>query len=197
MNNIRYADIKQIVELHPGLILDPAGLRKRLNERGPMSLADLLKWQAHRAIEAIRMLQAQINEQVSQPQQEAAQPPKGNAMSVRMKVRCRQIQGMQGGSMITLEPVTGGSEENDKFFKATPYGRIEIGTVNEDAASRFGVGREYFVDFTPAHAVESGQAYADTQPLAGVSAKPQPDDNVDVQVPHPSSWVEGGKKDGG
>lgn len=42
-------------------------------------------------------------------------------------------------------PVTGGSEENKKFFEYTPSGSVEIGTYKEDV---FEVGKEYFLDFT-------------------------------------------------
>lgn len=51
---------------------------------------------------------------------------------------------------IVLSPVTGGSEENKKFFKWTPSGRIELGVVNAEAAALFEPGKEYYIDFTPA-----------------------------------------------
>lgn len=53
------------------------------------------------------------------------------------------------GFSLTFEPVTSGSKENDEFFKWTPWGKVEIGTVNADAAKAFVVGGEYFLDFTP------------------------------------------------
>jgi hypothetical protein len=58
-----------------------------------------------------------------------------------------------GGSYpsISLHAVVGGDNpENDSFFKATPSGNIGLGVVNEEAASQFEVGKEYYVDFTPA-----------------------------------------------
>ena len=54
---------------------------------------------------------------------------------------------------IKLTPVMGapgGTDENSRFFDATPSGRIELGTVNEDAAKAFELGKAYYVDFTPA-----------------------------------------------
>lgn len=53
---------------------------------------------------------------------------------------------------IKLSPVYGNSDENKKFFEATPAGNIELGTVNEEAAKQFELGKAYYVDFTPAEA---------------------------------------------
>jgi hypothetical protein len=57
----------------------------------------------------------------------------------------------QAGHSLTFEPVTTGSPENDQFFKWTPWGKVEIGTVNPEAAAGFKVGGEYYLDFTPAN----------------------------------------------
>lgn len=54
---------------------------------------------------------------------------------------------------IKLHPVQAKSDplsENAKFWDATPTGSIEIGCANPEAAARFEVGREYYVDFTRA-----------------------------------------------
>jgi hypothetical protein len=51
---------------------------------------------------------------------------------------------------IKLMPVTSGSDENKSFYAATPSGTIELGTVNEEAAKQFELGKAYYVDFTPA-----------------------------------------------
>lgn len=40
--------------------------------------------------------------------------------------------------------------ENSKFWKATPMGAIELGTINPEAWKQFEIGKEYYVDFTPA-----------------------------------------------
>lgn len=57
-----------------------------------------------------------------------------------------------GAEVRTLElyPVTSGSEENKEFYKYTPNGKIELGVLNPEAWSKFELGKEYFVDFTPA-----------------------------------------------
>lgn len=76
-------------------------------------------------------------------------------MSVRAKFRVdsitRQLFGSQGeGQTIKLFPVCGSSEENKTFFKWTPAGSIDLGTVNAEAAAQFELGKEYYVDFTKA-----------------------------------------------
>lgn len=54
------------------------------------------------------------------------------------------------GSTVTLNPVVGGSPENESFYKWTPGGQITLSTINEEAAAQFIPGKQYFVDFTPA-----------------------------------------------
>lgn len=51
---------------------------------------------------------------------------------------------------VKLTPVVSGSKENEAFYAATPCGSIDLSTVNQAAAKRFELGKEYFVDFTPA-----------------------------------------------
>lgn len=51
---------------------------------------------------------------------------------------------------IRLTPVTNGSEENKNFYTWTPAGSIELSVVSDDTASKFEVGKEYYVDFTQA-----------------------------------------------
>lgn len=43
-----------------------------------------------------------------------------------------------------LLPVTQGSEENKRFFYATPSGSIELGSFSEE---HFEVNKEYYIDF--------------------------------------------------
>lgn len=50
---------------------------------------------------------------------------------------------------VELSPVTGGSQENQKFFASTPSGNITF-TVHGDVGGLFEPGQEYYVDFTPA-----------------------------------------------
>lgn len=52
---------------------------------------------------------------------------------------------------INLSAVVDGSEENKKFFAATPSGYIVLSTVNENAVLQFETGQEYFVTFEKAN----------------------------------------------
>jgi hypothetical protein len=47
-------------------------------------------------------------------------------------------------------PVSGTSEENKKFWKATPSGTFKFSTINAEAAKMFQFGHEYFVIFKEA-----------------------------------------------
>jgi hypothetical protein len=69
---------------------------------------------------------------------------------VRAKFKVEQVIPVDNGATVVLRPVTQGSEENEKFFKFTPWGSIELGTVNNDAIAEFEIGKEVYVDFTPA-----------------------------------------------
>jgi hypothetical protein len=51
---------------------------------------------------------------------------------------------------LKLSAVYGGSPENKKFFRWTPNGQITIGVLNPEAWAQFELGKEYYVDFTPA-----------------------------------------------
>jgi len=54
---------------------------------------------------------------------------------------------------ITLAPVYDNGDpnhENTKFWQASPSGQIQLGTINAAAAAEFELGREYYIDFTPA-----------------------------------------------
>lgn len=52
---------------------------------------------------------------------------------------------------ITLQAVTGTSDENKEFFKSTPSGSITINIVRLETAEQFEQGKEVYVDFTPAN----------------------------------------------
>lgn len=72
-------------------------------------------------------------------------------MSVRAKFKVVSITEQEGGlRSVTLQPVVGGSPENEKFFKYTPSGQIQIGVMNPDAAQHFVPGKVFYVDFTEA-----------------------------------------------
>lgn len=77
-------------------------------------------------------------------------------MSVRAKMKCEHreesscgTQGEKGGS-VRLAPVICGSEENSRFYKYTPSGSLLLSTINQAAFDQFEVGKEYYVDVTPA-----------------------------------------------
>lgn len=70
---------------------------------------------------------------------------------VRCKFRCEKkvlVAGEVGS--VELVPVTSGNEENEKFFKWTPWGKLEFGTINETALKGFEPGKEYYIDITEA-----------------------------------------------
>lgn len=72
-------------------------------------------------------------------------------MSVRAKFRVTSVTAHEGGSSaVVLAPVLSGSEENKSFWKWTPGGKVELLTINPEAASQFEPGKEFYVDFTPA-----------------------------------------------
>lgn len=86
---------------------------------------------------------------------------------VRAKFRCmestRKYVSTRGGVdyfeyqirlLPVMEKVKGGgydpTEENKKFFAATPSGEITLNVVAESAGKSFVPGQAYYVDFTPA-----------------------------------------------
>ena len=73
-------------------------------------------------------------------------------MTVRAKFKCDSIQPAPGGEgkEIKMSAVHSGSAENDSFFKFTPSGQLHLATVNHPAADRFEVGKEYYIDISPA-----------------------------------------------
>jgi hypothetical protein len=68
----------------------------------------------------------------------------------RCKFVCESKTERENGFEIKLAPVTHGSPENESFFKWTPYGKMEFGTINEEAAKQFKPGKEYYLDITEA-----------------------------------------------
>ena len=72
-------------------------------------------------------------------------------MGTRAKFKVISVTESEGGNKsVKLQPVTGGSKENESFFKWTPYGEINMGTINQEAAAQFKPGQQFYVDFTPA-----------------------------------------------
>lgn len=68
--------------------------------------------------------------------------------NTRAKFECQEVTNTVDGKKVKLIPVVGGSEENENFFKWTPYGAIELGTINPNV--EFTPGKKYYVDFTEA-----------------------------------------------
>lgn len=52
------------------------------------------------------------------------------------------------GASLAMRPVYGG-EENEKFFRLTPWGELFIGTVVPEVADQFKPGVEVWLDITP------------------------------------------------
>jgi hypothetical protein len=73
-------------------------------------------------------------------------------MSVRAKMRCVSVEpSVDGvGGTVRLEPVIGGSPENDQFYKYTPGGGVSLSTINQAAIEQFELYKEFYVDITPA-----------------------------------------------
>lgn len=79
-------------------------------------------------------------------------------MAVRAKFKCESITRREHWDKskgeeihaIKLSPVISGSEENKSFYEATPSGSIELSVIKEEVGKQFELGKEYYVDFTPA-----------------------------------------------
>lgn len=57
---------------------------------------------------------------------------------------------------VILYPVTSNDKthENYQFFSYTPSGKVDM-NIKGEAAKMFEVGKEYYLDFTPASSIES------------------------------------------
>lgn len=73
-------------------------------------------------------------------------------MTVRAKFRCTAKNQNENGFTLIFEPATSGSPENESFYKFTPWGKLEMGTVNAEAAKQFVPGEFYYLDFASAAA---------------------------------------------
>ncbi len=72
-------------------------------------------------------------------------------MGARAKFKVISVTESEGGiKSVKLSPVSGGSPENESFFKYTPYGEISMGTINSAVAEQFKPGQQFYVDFTAA-----------------------------------------------
>lgn len=79
-------------------------------------------------------------------------------MTVRAKFVVQSITRQKGWSgtaevqAIKLHPVSQGSEEDKKFYAATPCGCVDLQVVNAEAGNYFELGQAYYLDFTKAAA---------------------------------------------
>ena len=102
---------------------------------------------------------------------------KGGSMKVRCKFLCTETGESKGWNTehpilhrAKLIPVTGNSEENKKFFAATPSGEFNVGTISD---KHFQVGEQYFIDITEAKEVGNDRTgdYAGEVSTIPVSSK--------------------------
>lgn len=78
-------------------------------------------------------------------------------MGVVAKFNVASVKQMVGRSVVEMSPVSPSAdddritrEENEKFWQATPNGRIELHIDNPAAAEQFQAGDPYYVTFEPA-----------------------------------------------
>ena len=71
-------------------------------------------------------------------------------MSTRCKFKCESVKHDVNGGSVVLVPVTSTNPENSLFFKWTPHGKFEMGTINKDVIAMFVPGEDYYIDITPA-----------------------------------------------
>jgi hypothetical protein len=67
---------------------------------------------------------------------------------VRAKMKCCQTgQNEDGTFTANFYPVTGGSKENEEFFKWTPGGQLQLSVLK---SQYFEAGKEYYIDIEAA-----------------------------------------------
>lgn len=78
-------------------------------------------------------------------------------MSVRAKFYVSEVKqslyhSQQSGTITTIKlmPVVSGSDENKEFYRWSPSGSIDLGTVNPAVVEQFHIGDEFYIDFTRA-----------------------------------------------
>lgn len=81
-------------------------------------------------------------------------------MRIRTKFRVNSVTHNVDGTQVGLHVVTSGSPENDQYFKATPFGTINLGLLSHETGKAFVPGKDFYVDFTPV--VEDEQTNQDT-----------------------------------
>lgn len=68
------------------------------------------------------------------------------ANQAKFMVRSRQ-EDCTGTYSVNLLPVVGGSQENARFYQATPSGEIVLGSLQPEVAGQFTPGKEFYVNF--------------------------------------------------
>lgn len=73
-------------------------------------------------------------------------------MTVRAKFVVESIERIAHGSLethtIKMRAVTGGTPENESFWRWTPSGQIILQCTNPEASEQLTLGGEFYVDFT-------------------------------------------------
>lgn len=76
---------------------------------------------------------------------------------VRAKFKVESVEctlhGNEKLQTIKLSPVYKNGDpnsENSKFWRWSPSGSIQLGCLNPEASKQFELGKEYYIDFTPA-----------------------------------------------
>ncbi len=64
-------------------------------------------------------------------------------MTTICKFRCNEVRLTAEGSAVTMTPVTSGSAENEKFFRFTPQGKLEMSVINPEV--KFTPGADYYL----------------------------------------------------
>ena len=87
-------------------------------------------------------------EEFDEAYERLVQAVKEKKMQVRCKFVCNHKD--EKSQVIYLSPVYSGSKENEAFFQATPGGQITFYAAKPDVFASFQIGKEYYVDLTPA-----------------------------------------------
>lgn len=69
---------------------------------------------------------------------------------MRCKFKLTSKTQLEEGYQLNFIVVYANSPDNEKYFKYTPSGTINISLINEDTANKFTPGKEYYLDFIEA-----------------------------------------------
>ena len=70
----------------------------------------------------------------------------------KFNIVSKTLYGTAGQGSVKLQAVysNDSNSENKAFWSATPSGTIELGGLSAEVLGKFELGKEYYVDFTPA-----------------------------------------------